>query len=124
MKNEDVSHQVINVAEKIGFRFQKSDILVARRLPIKPGRDKNGRLLQDSSSAKFVMKYTTNGTYSKNLTMINTTIARRDSILNEKLSQKSKRLFWLAQQKIKSLQYKLILTNQKWVHFCTQRYKI
>ena len=36
-KDEDVSQLVINVAEKIGIKLQKANILVAHRLPTKPG---------------------------------------------------------------------------------------
>ena len=38
-KDEDVSQLVIDVAEKIGVKLQKTDISVAHRLPTKPGRD-------------------------------------------------------------------------------------
>ena len=42
-KDEDVSQLVIDVAEKIGVKLQKADILIAHRLPTKPGKDKNDR---------------------------------------------------------------------------------
>ena len=116
-KNEDVSQLVINVAEKIGVKLQKADTSVAHRLPTKPGRGKNG---PNTVIARFVKRKVRNKIYYKRYLLKDLHDDKHDDsqkrvYINENLTQKRKRLFWLAKQKIKALQYKFIWTNNGYI---------
>ena len=112
-KDEDVSQLVIDVDEKIGVKLQRADISVAHRLPTKPGRDKNG---PNTVIARFVKREVRNEIYYKRYLLKEINDDNHDDsqkrfYINEKLTQKRKKRFWLAKQKIKALQYKFIWTN-------------
>ena len=102
-KDEDVSQLVIDVAEKIGVKLQKADILVAHRLPTKPGKEKNGPNT-GTVIARFVKREVRNEiyykqyTYSKTFTMTYTTIARKESTLM-KFSRRNEKDFFGWQNK-------------------------
>ena len=116
-KAENVSQPVIDVAEKIGVKLQKADISVAHGLPTKPGRDKNG---PNTVIARFVKREIRNNIYYKRYLLKDLHDDKHDDsqkrvYVNENLTQKRKRLFWLAKQKIKALQYKFIWTNNGYI---------
>ena len=114
-KDEDVSQ--LDVAEKIGVKLQKADISVAHRLPTKPGRDKNG---PNTVIARFVKREIRNEIYYKRYLLKDLHDDKHDDsqkrvYINENLTQKRKRLFRLAKQKIKALQYTFIWTNNGYI---------
>ena len=93
----------------MGVSLQKGDISTAHRLPKKP----NDRRKHPTTIGRFVNRDKRNEIFKRHITKQwqDFPIASMEQLfINENLTQKRERLFWLTKQKAKSLEYKFYWT--------------
>ena len=118
-QNENVTEIILSLASKLDVNLTANDISIAHRLPVKrprlnsesnvtnrrhPGiivrfisRQKRNEMYSNRMQAKHISDFLVQGT--------------NKLYVNENLTQRRKRLFWLAKQKVKELNYKFIWTS-------------
>ena len=105
-EKENTNEKVTKFINIMGVSLQKGDISTAHRLPKKS----NDRRTNPTTIARFVKRNKRNEIFFKrHITKLwqDFPIASMEKLfINENLTQKRKRLFWLTKQKAKSLEYK------------------
>ena len=109
-EKENINEKVTKLINKMGVSLQKGDISTAHRLPKKS----NDRRKHPTTIVRFVNRDKRNEIFFKRRITKQwqdfPIASTEQSFINENLSQKRKRLFWLTKQKAKSLEYKFYWT--------------
>ena len=118
MPNEDVTQITMKLASSIGVDLDKEEISIAHRLPQKKRIGKT-RSSNDKKHptiiVRFVSRTKRNEIYARRFKAKDVETFPVENMenlyINENLTQRRKRLFWLTKQKAKELGYSFIWTN-------------
>jgi len=118
--DEDLVQVTVDLAQKMDVKLNEEDISIVHRLPL---RQRPGRTRSSSSNTtkhptiivRFISRLKRNEMYanrSKAKYIEDFGIHHMNSLyVNENLTQRRKRLFWLAKQKAKELNYRFWWSN-------------
>ena len=127
-KDEDVTQITLDLISKLDVDIKEEDILIAHRLPVKqryghglPVKQRYGRtrlnkpVNHSTIIVRLVSRQIRNEIYDKrfNAKIIEDfpVEGMEKLFINENLTQRRKRLFWLSKQKAKELEYKYFWTQ-------------
>ena len=118
MPNEDVTQITIKLASSIGVDLDKEEISIAHRLPQKKRIGKtrsNNDKKHPTIIVRFVSRTKRNEIYARRFKAKDVETFPVENMenlyINENLTQRRKRLFWITKQKAKELGYSFIWTN-------------
>ena len=119
MPNEDVTQITLELANSLGVELEEEDISIAHRLPKKERvgktRSSNDSKKHSTIIVRFVSRTKRNEIYASRFKAKAIKAFPMDKMehlfINENLTQRTKRLFWLTKQKAKKLNYNFIWTN-------------
>ena len=114
-ENEDVTQVVLDLASKLHVDLEEDDISIAHRLPLK--RHSGNRKLNRHPAiiVRCISRCKRNELYdnrNKARTIENFPVDDMENLyINENVTQRRQRLFWLAKQKAKKFNYRYIWSN-------------
>ena len=116
-QNKNITEIILSLASKLDVNLTANDISIAHRLPVKRARlnsESNVIRRLRGIIVRFISRQKQNEMYSNRMKVkdISDFLVQGMNKLyvNENLTQCRKRLFWLAKQKAKELDYKFIWT--------------
>ena len=118
-QNENVTEIILSLASKLDVNLTANDISIAHRLPVKRPRLNSESNVTNRRHpgiiVRFISRPKRNEMYSNRMKAKHISDFPVQSMnklyVNENLTQRRKRLFWLAKQKAKELNYKFIWTS-------------
>ena len=118
-QNENVTEIILSLASKLGVNLTANDISIAHRLPVKRPRLNSKSNVTNRRHPGIIIRFISR--QKRNEMYLNRKKAKDISdfpvqgmnklYVNENLTQRRKRLFWLAKQKAKKLNNKFIWTS-------------
>ena len=118
-QNENVTEIILSLASKLDVNLTANDISIAHRLPVKrPRLNSESNVTNRRHSGiivRFISRQKRNEMYSNRIKAKDISDfpvqGMNKLYVNENLTQRRKRLFWLARQKAKELDFKFIWTS-------------
>ena len=115
-QNKNVSEIILSLASKLDVNLTANDISIAHRLPVKRPRLNSESNVTNSRHPGIIVRFTSrqkrNEMYSNRMKAKHigdiSVQGMSKLYVNENLTQRRKRFFWLAKQKAKELNYKFI----------------
>ena len=118
-QNENVTEIILSLASKLDVNLTANDISIAHRLPVKRPRLNSESKVTNRHHPRIIVRFISR--QKRKEMYSNRMKAKHISdfpvqgmnklCVNENLTQRRKRLFWLAKQKAKELSYKFIWTS-------------
>ena len=117
-QNENVTEIILSLSSKLDVNLTANDVSIAHRIPVKRPRlssESNVTRRHSGIIVRFISRQKRNEMYSNRMKAKDISDfpvqGMNKLYVNENLTQRCKRLFWLAKQKAKGLDYKFIWTS-------------
>ena len=127
-QNTNITEIILSLASKLDVNLTGNDISIAHRLPAKRPRlnsESKETRCHPGIIVRFISRQKRNEMYSNRMKAKDISDFPVQGVnklyVNENLTQCRKRLFWLAKQKAKELDYKFIWTSNGQIFICEDK---